>query len=355
MLYITGFKAHDPVVFLRTPRRAVLVVPDLEFGRARQQCHDGITVVTPRHLTVDGQPARKLDDWVLGVVRRCRVKHVTVSPDFPFGVANTLTAAGIEVRAAEGVLFPKRERKTARELKAIEASQQAAVIAMRAAVDMTATAKVSRNGELTHQGRVLTSEQVRRRIAVVLLERDCFCADTIVAGGQQATDPHHAGTGPLRAGQAIVIDIFPRHLAHGYCGDLTRTVAKGPVSDELAAMYRAVRAAQTAALKRVRPGVKAATVHRAAAAELERRGFRTETRDGQRVGFFHGTGHGIGLEVHEAPRVSTTDERLKSGHVITIEPGLYYPEIGGIRIEDTVAVTRDGWRFLCPCEKHFVI
>jgi Xaa-Pro aminopeptidase len=114
-----------------------------------------------------------------------------------------------------------------------------------------------------------------------------------------------------------------------------------------------VQAAQREALKAVKAGVSGATVHRRAADTLRQRGFDTGVVDGRPVGFIHGTGHGVGLCVHEAPRVSLAAERLRAGHVVTIEPGLYYPELGGIRIEDTVLVTADGYRRLAACEVRF--
>jgi Xaa-Pro aminopeptidase len=117
-------------------------------------------------------------------------------------------------------------------------------------------------------------------------------------------------------------------------------------------MYQAVRAAQKAALSQIRPGVKGATVHNAAQREIERRGFRRCTMEGKACGFIHGTGHGVGLCVHEAPSLSTVPGRLRSGHVVTVEPGLYFPDVGGVRIEDTVLVTKTGWRYLVPCEKR---
>jgi Xaa-Pro aminopeptidase len=196
---------------------------------------------------------------------------------------------------------------------------------------------------------------VQKTITRVLMDHHCLSRDTIVAGGTQAADPHEKGHGPLRAHEAIVIDIFPKHQDHGYWGDLTRTVVRGRATAGLRRMYHAVRMAQSAALNAVKPGVRCATVHRRAAAELEMRGFKTTTVDGRRVGFIHGTGHGVGLEIHERPSLGLGKDRLKSGHVITIEPGLYYPEHGGIRIEDTIVVTHKGWRYLVPCERRFEV
>ena len=271
-------------------------------------------------------------------------------PTFPFAAARRIERAGVRLRVGRGELFPQRVCKRPDEVRLIAESQLAAVIAMRAATRMIAESTPGRDGLLHWRGQPLSSEDVKRRIAAALLERDCFCRDVIVAGGAQSAEPHETGHGPLPAGKPIVIDIFPQHLVHGYWGDLTRTVVRGPCAPRLRRMFNAVRAAQQAALKSLKAGVSGSTVHRRAAETLGARGFATEVKDGRPVGFIHGTGHGVGLCVHEAPRLAPSGGRLRAGHVVTVEPGLYYPELGGIRIEDTVLVTAGGYRYLAPCE-----
>ncbi|MDI6774814.1 MAG: Xaa-Pro peptidase family protein [Verrucomicrobiota bacterium] len=355
VVYATGFQAPDDVAFVRA-RGEFLLVSALEFGRAsRVAGARGIRVLTPDSLKIPKRRRADVAEWVLRLLRREGVKSVVVSRGLPYGVGKRLEERGIRVALAAKPLFPGRARKAPEELKKIQESQQAAVIGMRRAVEMIARSEIDGSGALRARGRPLTSEAVRREIARALLEQDCFCGELIVAGGPQSADPHEQGSGPLRAREPIVIDIFPRHLTHGYWGDLTRTVVRGQASPRLKRMYHAVRAAHAAALGRLRPGVRASTVHKAAAAEITRRGFRTETRDGRPIGFIHGTGHGVGLAVHERPAVSVNRDRLESGNVVTIEPGLYYPDVGGVRIEDTVVVAPGGWRHLAPCEKRFEI
>ena len=189
----------------------------------------------------------------------------------------------------------------------------------------------------------------------VALEHNCIARDTIVACGEEGADPHKQGQGPLRAHAPIVIDIFPQNMQHGYWGDITRTIVRGTASRKVRAMYHAVRAAQQRALAYVKPGVKASSVHRCAVEEFTKRGFRTSYDGTRPVGYIHGTGHGVGLEIHEAQGNSTNEQRHKSGNVITIEPGLYYPEYGGMRIEDTIVVTPRGWQYLVPCEKKLEV
>jgi Xaa-Pro aminopeptidase len=280
---------------------------------------------------------------------------VRVAGTFPTGVTRALERAGIRVRVSREPLLPERAVKTREEVGKIKEAQQAAVIAMRTAISMIAKADVNRHGVLRVGQEVLTSEWVKKVINRTLLEHLCIGKDTIVACGHDASQPHEQGSGPLRAHETIVIDIFPQHMDHGYWGDLTRTVVHGTAPPAVKRIYTAVRAAQNAALAHVKPGVSTSTIHKRAVEEFDRRGFRRTTVDGQEAGFIHGTGHGVGLEIHEAPRVGSSGARVRRGHVFTVEPGLYYPDLGGVRIEDTIVVTPKGWQYLVPCEKRLEV
>lgn len=354
LVYASGFRAPDPVVFLRAGRKRMMVVPELELGRAARSS-PGTSVRSPAELGLAVSRRRSLAAWAVALAREAGVRAVLVPPTFPHGVARDLERAGIRVRPAQGAIFPGRAVKSAHECDCIGEAQRAAVAAMAAARRLLSVSQPDRAGVLRHGGSVVTSQCVSREIGRVLLAHDCFCADTIVAGGVQGADPHERGHGPLRAGEPIVIDIFPRHLRHGYWGDLTRTLARGAVPPRVRRMYSAVRAARAAALAQVRAGVKCATVHAAAATELARRGFCTGRVNGHPAGFIHSTGHGVGLAVHEAPSVGPIDTRLRRGNVITIEPGLYYPDVGGVRIEDTVLVTPTGYSRFARCSDRMAV
>jgi len=354
--YITGFSALDQVVFLKNSERKVLVVPSLELGRARKEVHPGIEVITIQDLKIRGKNRRDIAVWARKLLQREGITRISVPPVFPIHAVRILEKSKIQVNVLRESPFPGRIVKTAEELAHIRESQQAAVIAMRYAIRRIEAADIHADGTLREGRRPLTSEMVRTSIEMALLERNCTApGGTIVACGEDAVDPHKAGSGPLFAHQAIVMDIFPRNRTHGYWGDLTRTVVKGEPSKALLRMYRAVCAAQHIALKHVRPRVHAHTIHRLVQDEFQKRNYRTELRNGQPGGFIHGTGHGVGLDIHEAPAVTDKGGILRKNQVVTIEPGLYYPGIGGIRIEDTIQITSNGWRYLCPCEKKFVL
>lgn len=354
ILHVTGFKASDPVVVLRTRESTFLAVSRMELGRARA-VNPALNVKSPEDLGLAPRQRRRLAAWALALVRQAGVRRVAVPSVFPLGPARRLERAGVRLRVVQGPFIAEREIKTAKELAHLRVTQQAAVAAMRAAFQAIRDARVARGGELRLAGRVLTSESLRRTINRVLLDLDCAGGEPIVACGADGADPHCIGHGPLRAGQPTVIDIFPQHLETGYWGDITRTVVKGRPSPTVARMYRAVLAAQTRGLALVRAGRSAAGVHRAVARIMEQHGFRNAMSGGLPEGFIHGTGHGVGLEIHEGPSLSGAGGRLKAGQVVTVEPGLYYREHGGLRIEDTVVVTRGGCEVLAACPKTLAI
>ncbi|HXF09558.1 MAG TPA: Xaa-Pro peptidase family protein, partial [Desulfuromonadaceae bacterium] len=185
-----------------------------------------------------------------------------------------------------------------------------------------------------------------------ILQAGGLAAHTIVAGGKQACDPHEGGYGPLRANELIILDIFPRSQKTGYFGDITRTVVRGRAGEAQRKLYATVWQGQKIAFNKMRAGTPTSDIHNAVHDYFVRQGYKTGRRNGRMEGFFHGTGHGLGLEIHEAPRVgSTSTGKLKAGQVVTVEPGLYYPEIGGVRLEDVALVTGNGPRNLTRFEK----
>jgi Xaa-Pro aminopeptidase len=354
LLYASGFSAPDPMVFVQDGSAKHLVVSPLESARAKREGRS-LTVWTPEELGLRGKRRSRLSGWAVKLLRKLKRTRAVVPADFPVGAVKYLEQKKIKLKVAKGPLFPGRAVKSADEIRRIRESQQAAVIAMRAAIAAIASAEIGPRGVLRSHGRVLTSESVRSLVAKVLFDHQGFCADLIVACGADSADPHSRGAGPLWAHEPIVIDIFPQNLVHGYWGDLTRTVVRGRASRTVRRMYQAVRAAQNAALGEVRAGARLAKVHGAAAQELKKRGFETSLNQGLPEGFIHSTGHGVGLAIHEQPSVAKVEGRLRTGHVVTVEPGLYYRKFGGVRIEDTVVVTASGWKYLVSCERRLEI
>jgi len=346
--YLTGFTAPDPVVALAVGSQLSLVVSLLEYGRAVQVVQRG-RVLTPQMLGLKGPPAGDVSAWAKALLKQAGIRHVQVARHFPTAVADRLRRHRIRVDVAAGPLCPQRRCKTAAEVQAITQVQRAAVKAMKVAMNVIREAEVDARGFLRHSGKRLTAERVRDWIEHSLLESDCVAPETIVAGNTQGADPHERGYGPLKAGYPIVIDIFPRHRGTGYWGDITRTLIKGRPKPEVARMWQAVAAAQHAALQACKAGVSVKRVHTTAQKILRAHGFETTVKNGWGEGFIHSTGHGVGLDIHESPSLNMASTRLRSGDVVTVEPGLYYKAWGGVRIEDTVLITPGGIKWLARC------
>lgn len=354
ILYVTGFKASDPVVFLQNGRQKYLVVSRMETGRARA-ANPALKILTPDELGLDRKHYWQVSHWAAALLKKTGVTKVEVAGTFPLGVARELERQRLQVRIAPDALCPERVMKKAAEIGHIRHAQRAAVKALYGACALLDQSRVDARGLLREGRSVLTSERVRQVINRILLDENCSGGEPIVACGPLSANPHWIGHGPLKAGEPIVLDIFPQSLETGYWGDLTRTVVKGCPGPFLVRMYQAVKKAQAEALSSVRAGVRGVSIHQGVIDRFTELGFKTGMTEGVPEGFIHGTGHGVGLEIHEAPSVGRGDTILRAGQVVTVEPGLYYKEVGGVRIEDTVVVTRDGFEFLATCPKQLTI
>jgi len=356
--YFTGFSCPDPFIAIRTASgRRIAVLGDLEFDRARATARvHRVLRLAPFAAAAARRRGRQagLADTIREVLRALRIRSVTVPHAFPAGLAQALRARRIGVRALRVAAFPERIIKTDEEITNIRTAMRAAEAGIRAGINLLARSRI-RGRYLEVNGRRLTADILRREVNAAVFARGFIPAYTIVAPGREGCDPHNAGAGAICAHEPVIIDVFPRSEATGYFGDITRTVVRGHASDRVRRMYRAVLAAQRGALQSVHPGVRAQDIHRNIHAEFTGRGFETGVRDGRMQGFFHGTGHGVGLEIHEPPRIADGPDRLRRGMVITIEPGLYYWPDGGVRIEDTVLVTHDGIDNLTHCSKRLEI
>jgi Xaa-Pro aminopeptidase len=232
--------------------------------------------------------------------------------------------------------------KTAAEVESLRKGNRASAAGLRVVAKTLADSKI-RNGLVIHEGRTLTSERLHELISMATLAEGAVALDTIAASGDQGCDCHNAGSGPIRAGELIVVDIFPRRVEDGYWGDMTRTFLKGTASDAQRRMVRTVKRAHELGISVIKPGVTGGKVQEAVEAFFAKEGYKTIKNSREPEGFFHAIGHGIGLEVHEGPSVRPgSKEKLKKGMVVTMEPGLYYRGLGGCRIEDVVHVIPGG-------------
>ena len=356
MLYATRIFIGDPFIFLQQKGKRILVLSDLEIDRAKKNAKANEFVMfnqLEREVQGKAKKAPPYEKVLAHFLTKRGVKRALVPANFPLGFANEIKRNGIALETSNGLFWPAREKKTAEEIRLLERALRMTETGMKRAMEILKASKPGPGKKLKWSGKTLTSEILRAEIDSAILRAGGVPTNTIVAGGDQACDPHERGFGPLRADSLIILDIFPRDGKTGYWGDMTRTVVRGRASEQQRKLWETVKAGQALALKRIKAGVDGMSIHQAITELFERRGFPTEVRNGRRVGFFHGTGHGLGLEIHEYPRLQKVV--LKAGQCLTVEPGLYYPGIGGARIEDVVIVEKTGCRILSRFPKQLEI
>jgi len=358
ILYATGFLAPDPFIYIKTVAgKSIMVMSDLELDRARATTKVNRVLSVSQYANVARERigrAPHVADIIAAVLRDLKIRSVSVPENFPLGLAKRLRQRRVGIRVVTGPFFSQRIRKRPHELKEIRRAMRAAEAGMQAAVDTLRRSRVS-GGWVMLGGKRLTAQALRHQVNSAVFAHGALPAYTIVAPGKQGCDPHESGSGPIRAHQPIIVDIFPRLEESGYFGDITRTFVKGRASARVQEMFDAVLAAQRLGVRSIRPRANGKTIHEAIHELFAKRGFETGRIDGRMQGFFHGTGHGLGLEVHEPPRIGAAPDVLESGMVVTVEPGLYYWPIGGVRIEDTVVVTPRGVRNLTRFPKFLEI
>ncbi len=356
MLYAVGIFVPDPFIYFELRGKKYVVMSDLEFDRAKKQATVDRVLPLSRYLTAlkrAGVKEPRLRDVLNRLLREFRVRTVEVPMNFPLGLAKKLR--GVRIRVKPDPFFPERETKTTAEIRKLGDALRLSERGMDAAIRLLRSSRIGRGGYLYRNGRKLTAGQVQGAINSAIASLGGTAAYTIVACGNQGCDPHDSGHGPLKAHQPIIIDIFPRDTRTGYWGDITRTVVRGRASEKIKRMYALVGQAQELAFGKLRAGVNGRDIHEAIQTLFKRSGFPTGRKNGRMQGFFHGTGHGLGLEIHEPPRVSAVNANLCAGHVVTVEPGLYYPGVGGVRLEDVAVISDRGARILTRYAKQLEI
>lgn len=353
LLWATKFLAPDPIVFIEHRRKRYLILNDLEVDRGKKEAEvDKVLSYSEIEKKINPKNGKKpqMSDVIGHVLKELGAKEITVPATFPLSFALQLKKRKFKTVPKADPFYEERVLKTAKEKAAIKKALQYTSEAIQAAYRVLRESKI-RGDRIYYKGEILTSERLRGVINLHLMAANCLGKHTIVAGGNQAVDPHCEGYGPLKPHQTIVMDVFPRSMDSQYFADMTRTVVKGKANEKIRKMWHTVKEAQEGAMKRIRSGVNGQSVHHWIQEYFEARGYKTGRVKGRMQGFFHGTGHGLGLDIHEAPRVSKASEILEAGTVVTVEPGLYYQGIGGVRIEDVVAVTKSGCELLSHCPK----
>ena len=361
MLYATGVFVPDPFLFVRFRGRKCIVIGDMEYSRVKSEANVDFVC---SHREILSKPSAKqgkgksgIEDICLTAFREMKIRRIEVPKSFPVGLADEFRKKGIVVFVKPDPFFPERSIKNENELKKIRLSLRAAEYGLKVAVETLRTSRVNKRKrrELLLGPERLTAERMRGLIQKAVLDKHCHAMHTIIACGCQGYDPHRKGEGPLRANEPIIVDIFPRSENTGYYGDMTRTFVKGIASEKVRAMHYAVKKAQDLAFSQVVSGAQANRIHKGVVKVFEKMGFPTREENGKMVGFIHGTGHGLGLDIHEHPLISVRSCRLRQGNVVTVEPGLYYPDVGGVRLEDVVVIQSRGMKKLSRFQRYLEI
>lgn len=359
LYYATQFLAGDRFAYLCAGGNEYIILTGFEKDRARKESRVMNVIGLEDYgymerLSETKDPEKAFAGSLGTFLESIEVKGLEVPGDFPLKLADDLRTMGLKLAVADLAIETDRMVKSEEEIENIRQAQRVNEKAMSKAIDMIKQSEV-KDGVLYFNGKLLTSEMLQRQIEIIFIKNGYETRDTIVASGTRSADPHFAGEGPIQARQPIVIDIFPQGKKSRYFSDMTRTVAKGKPSQEIKKMYDLTLQAQEIALGEIKAGVTGKSINDKVCDFYEKNGYGT-TRSGSKTGFIHSVGHGVGLEIHENVRLGASGfVPLKAGMVVTVEPGLYDPKVGGVRIEDIVVVTKDGCENLTKFPKELVV
>ncbi len=346
--YATGFAVEIALYIRFGEGDDVIVASPLEIDRARVQSKASRKLLLEEAGFQDEGHFVSYARLAARLLRERGLESARVSPRLQAGYLEELRAAGLDVEVDRGLFQAERRHKSPEEARFIEASQRAAEAAVIEVVSQLAQADI-REGILWLEESPLTSERLYARASLLLGEKGFTCPDMIIAGSPECAMPHFRGEGAIRACAPVIIDIFPSSRTNHYHGDLTRTVVVGEIPDEIRRTHAAVLQALDAGIESIKAGASGRDVHSGVCQVLVDRGYGTTTKGFEGPAgvakMNHSTGHGVGLDVHEDPSLRGPDENtLLEGDVVTVEPGLYLPGVGGVRIEDTGMVTKAGFK-----------
>jgi Xaa-Pro aminopeptidase len=352
----------DPFLYAEVGGRRSVMISTLEASRVND-LGIGLEVLTYEDVGSDELLKRGLDAYefelelTLHACRKLGVESVVTPMTFPLGIADHLRANGIELTADQRFFDERRRVKTGHELAGIRRACRAVEAGVAVGVELLRTAQRA-NGVLTHGGEPLTCERIKLEVERAFADHGSAAEEFIVSHGPQTAVGHDGGSGPIASDDVVLFDLFPRDRESACYSDFTRTFSLGAPSEELAEYHRLAKEALDMAVAAVKPGVKGSDIHRQVCDLFHEHGHKTQLHkeEGEALvdGYFHATGHGVGLEVHERPGVGRIEsEPLVAGDVIALEPGLYRHGYGGVRLEDLVLVTEDGAEVLTSFPYEF--
>jgi len=320
----------------------VLLVPDMEGERAKSESNIR-NVLT--YSDIGYNRSKSIEECIVSILKEWGVSEIVVPEDFPTKLS-LFFKKKIPLKVMKSPFLEKRAVKSEEEVRMIRASCHAAVDAFMFSLRLIEKSLIA--------GVKRKCEEVRKLVELRLFSRGFLAEKTIIASGVKTCQPHWIGYGDIEG--HLVADIFPKNRESGYFGDFTRTVLIPELGkqDKIWEMLDACIEAKNRAEKLVKPGVLAKDIHYEVCDVLESYGYGTQ-RKNSKEGFIHSTGHGVGLDIHEEPSISENENEIKRGMVFTVEPGLYYKECGGVRVEDTLVVRSNSAEILTPCEDLIIL
>ena len=347
----------DPFVYAEVDGRRLVAISAMEAMRV-EALGTGLEVHSLEEFGADELRRSGLDlhtyatEIAVRIAAGLGVSEAVVPRRFPLGIADALRANGVELTVDQKLFDDRRRSKSAHELAGIRRAEKAAEAGVAVARELLRRAEPA-NGGLTVGGEPLTCELLKERIQAEFLAHGAVSDEMIVSHGPQTAIGHDMGSGAIGSDDVVLLDLFPVDAESACFADITRTFAVGSVPDEIREWHAFCREALDLGKAEIRPGVNGGDVHRLVSEFFAERGFPTllTKKEGEVLqdGFYHGLGHGVGLEVHESPALGLIGEELVPGDVVTIEPGLYRQGFGGVRVEDLLLVTEDGYELLTDC------
>ncbi|MFH1728042.1 MAG: Xaa-Pro peptidase family protein [Pseudomonadota bacterium] len=357
LFYATNFLTEIPGEYLSFNGKSYYITRTIEEGRAKKESSvDEVLVINNLIESYNTKQSHDPELFaIMAFLKDNNIKDLIIPEIFNLSTFNTLKENGFSITINKDIPFFKaRKIKKEAEKCIIKENQTIIEEALLKAENLLKASRIE-NGNILYEGEIVTSELLKTLINGHLFSKGMFCEDMIVACGNDSTFPHLSGSGPIKANETIIFDIAPKSFINNYFGDMTRTFVKGKASKELKKMHQTVRDAQEMAIDQIHDGLESKRLHEKILAFFDSQGFKTGMINDRYQGFFHGTGHGIGLEIHETPIINANGPRLEKGNITSIEPGLYYEDIGGVRIEDLVYIKNKGCENLNNYHKNLEI
>lgn len=350
------FISPDAFLALKIADKTIAFVSELEYGRCKETStftEVYLLSTIRKTLKEEFSPLPYWPALFKYLKGKFCIEAFIIPHDFPAKIYSEISSQ-VPINFDPEYFNTQRAVKNSEEIKEIQAACRLTASTIDYAKSILRTC-ITKNDILYWEDEVLTSERLRSLMELFCLQNGGISEGTIIACGQDAVNPHCQGFGPLHANELIVIDFFPRLKKSHYYGDMTRTVLVGQCHKEQEKLYQCVLECQRELILRVKPGVPVKNLMEFATEFFEKHGYGLKKSENSCEGFIHSVGHGLGLDLHEYPSVSYNDTLLQPGMVITIEPGLYFKSIGGVRIEDDVLITENGCEVLSKCDYELVV